>query len=335
MNTLQHIEFNSPWLLLLWLLIPVMLYFWYWKAYNQGGALAWSYVPKDISLRTFKSTVAKWLPLLLVVFYFFAVLALARPQITLKEEELNAEGIDIFLVMDLSSSMLSRDFNPDRLEVSKQVAEEFVQKRIYDRIGLVSFAGEAYTQAPLTMDHELLISLLRGLKVGGMEDGTAIGMGLATAVNRLKDSDSKTKVVILLTDGVNNHGYISPETASEIAQELGVRAYTVGVGTHGFAMSPTGRYRNGNFAFAKQRVQIDDNLLQSIANKTGGSYYRATTKEALQQIYDEIDQLEKTEFSVTVTKRTTEYYYYFMNIAALSLCIFILLKYTLLNIWPE
>ncbi|MDX1667200.1 MAG: VWA domain-containing protein [Saprospiraceae bacterium] len=234
------------------------------------------------------------------------IIAIMRPRHEYTEEEVKAEGIDIFLVMDLSSSMLARDFDPDRLSVSKEVAAEFVRKRQHDRIGLSLFAGEAFTQSPLTNDHRVIAEYLENLQVGLLEDGTAIGMGMAMAVNRLVDSEAESKVIILLTDGVNNSGYISPETAAELAGEYNIRVYTIGVGSEGRALSPISRDLSGNYMFGMTRVEIDEQLLNQIATTTGGKYYRATTAESLESIYREIDELEKTEMEVTVFKRYDE-----------------------------
>lgn len=283
---------------------------------------------------TFRGTLRKYLPVLRALAFAALVIALARPQLTLQEEEIKAEGIDIFLVMDLSSSMLAQDFKPDRLEVSKRVAADFVEKRLYDRIGLAVFSGEAFTQCPLTTDHKVLNEFLANLKCGLLEDGTAIGMGLATSVNRLKDSDSKSKVVILLTDGVNNAGYIKPITAAEIAREYDVKVYTIGVGSTGDALTPVSRRSDGKYIFGLARVEIDEDLLQQIASMTGGQYFRATTAESLEQIYADIDQLEKTEIEITSIKRYSEEFHHFAFWGLLFLVLEILLRYTVFRTIP-
>jgi Ca-activated chloride channel family protein len=262
------------------------------------------------------------------------IIALARPQKTLKEEIVKAEGIDIFMVMDLSSSMLAKDFNPDRLEVSKRVAIEFVDKRPYDRIGLAVFAGESFTQCPLTTDHRVVKDFLASLKCGILQDGTAIGMGLAAGVNRLKDSDTKSKVIILLTDGVNNAGYIKPITAAEIAKEFDVRVYTIGIGTIGDALAPLSRREDGRYVFGMTRVEIDEELLNQIASMTGGQYYRATSAESLERIYAEIDRLEKTAMEVTAFNRYSEEYYKWLLTGMIALGMYLLLKFTLLRRIP-
>jgi Ca-activated chloride channel family protein len=254
---------------------------------------------------------------------------MARPQLNLKEEKVKAEGIDIMMALDLSSSMLSKDFSPDRLEVSKMVAEEFVGKRQYDRIGLVVFAGEAFTQCPLTVDHNIVKDFLSDLKVGMVQDGTAIGMGLATAVNRLKDSDAKSKIIILLTDGVNNTGYINPITAAEIAKQYGIRVYTIGVGTMGSAMSPVNRGIDGEYYFAMSRVEIDTELLKKISEMTSGQYFRAIDRASLENIYAEIDRLEKTEIEVNVFKRYKDEYRPFLMMGLGLILLSFILQHTI------
>ncbi len=265
--------------------------------------------------RSWRSRLYPYIPLLRAFAFIFTVAALARPQLTLKEEEVKAEGIDIIMVMDISSSMLAQDFKPDRLEVSKLVAKQFVDKRAFDRIGLVVFAGESFTQCPLTTDHRVVKDFLDALQCGLLEDGTAIGMGLASAVNRLKDSEAKSKVVILLTDGVNNSGYIKPMTAAEIAQELDTKVYTIGIGTRGQALSPVSRRSDGRYIFGMANVEIDERLLNEIAQMTGGKYYRATDQTSLEAIYEEIDQLEKTEMEITTYRRYSEEFRRFLIFA--------------------
>lgn len=262
------------------------------------------------------------------------VVAMTRPQSEHAEEIVKGEGIDIFLVMDLSSSMLARDFEPDRLSVSKKVAVDFVSHRTYDRIGLAVFAGESYTQCPLTNDHEVLKEYLMSLECGALEDGTAIGMGLAAAVNRLKDSEAKSKVVVLLTDGVNNAGYIRPATAAGIAKEFGIKVYTIGVGSYGQALSPVRRKANGDYMFGIANVEIDEALLREIAQQTGGKYYRAISAEALQEVYNEIDRLEKTEVEITVYKRYKELYYWPLIAGFLVLTLLFIFRSTLLRSLP-
>ncbi len=284
---------------------------------------------------TFRARVYGWLGPVFWVAVAMLIIAMSRPQSEHKEEIVKGEGIDIFLVMDLSSSMLARDFNPDRLTVSKRVAVDFVSHRIYDRIGLVVFAGESYTQCPLTHDHEVLSDYLRGLSCGDLEDGTAIGMGLAAAVNRLKDSDAKSKVIVLLTDGVNNAGYIRPATAAGIAREFGIKVYTIGIGSYGQAMSPVRRRSDGQYMFGLTSVEIDEELMRSIAEQTGGKYYRAVSEESLQRIYEEIDQLEKTEVEITAYKRFQELYYIPLMTGLFLLALVAVLRSTVFRTLPS
>ncbi len=329
-----NLSFLHPQFFLLLLALP-LLGFWYYRQYrSRYPVLRMPGLDFLNGKRPWRGRLRMLLPLLRTLAFVALVIALARPRLTLREEEVNAEGIDIMLVMDLSSSMLAQDFKPDRLEVSKQVAVEFVSKRTYDRIGLAVFAGEAFTQCPLTTDHDVVQEFLAGLECGALEDGTAIGMGLAASVNRLKDSEVDSKVVILLTDGVNNAGYIKPMTAAEIAEEFEVKVYTIGVGSTGDALTPVQRRSDGRYIFGLQRVQIDEALLREIAELTGGRYFRATNENALAAIYDEIDQLEKTEIEVTVVRRYSEEYYHFVFWGVLFLFLEIVLRYTVFRALP-
>ncbi len=332
---LRHMSFANPWWLLLFLVFPVYWYFYKKRRPGLQSALPISIINREINLTSWRMIAASLLPFIVSLGFSFAILALARPQVVLVEERINAEGIDIFLAMDLSSSMLSKDFSPDRLSVSKSVAIDFIEKRPYDRIGLVSFAGEAYTQSPLTSDHKIIQKLLSELTSGYLSDGTAIGMGLATAVNRIKDSEAESKVIILLTDGVNNAGYIDPKTATEIAIEYDIKVYTIGVGSMGMALSPVGRTRNGQYQYARTRVEIDDKLLQHIAETTGGEYYRAINADELLRIYEKIDELEKTEMEITVIRREKEYFRHTLSISLILFSIFLLFKYQVLRLWPD
>jgi Ca-activated chloride channel family protein len=260
----------------------------------------------------------------------FLVAALARPQTSgVNTRTTTTEGIDIVLSIDVSSSMLAKDLKPNRLEALKEVASKFVLDRLNDRLGLVIYAGESYTKTPLTTDTEITLSALKELDYGAIEDGTAIGMGLATAVNRLKESDGLSKVIILLTDGVNNSGFIEPQTAANLALEYGIKIYTIGIGTNGNALTPIAYNADGSFRYGMRTVEIDEQLLEEIANLTGGAYYRATDNKSLEEIYDEINQLEKTEIE-EFSFYTYDEHYRFWVIAALSLLLIeALLKYTL------
>ena len=255
------------------------------------------------------------------------ITALARPQTSLSWQDVTTEGIDIAIALDISGSMLAEDFKPNRLEASKQVAMDFISERPYDRIGLVVYAGESFTQCPLTTDHDVLLNLFDGIQNGMIEDGTAIGMGLATSVNRLKDSEAISKVVILLTDGSNNRGSIPPVTAAEIASEFGIRVYTVGVGSNGMAPTPF-KDQFGRTQYQNVEVKIDEKTLKEIARIADGKYFRATNKQSLESIYKEIDKLEKSKIEVTEYKNKSEQ---FVPFAVLSV-ILLLLEFLLRNI---
>lgn len=329
-----NIEFVNPYILVLLLLIPIIGLWQRWKKKKTESYFTLPSLESIEHIQTFRSRLVPFMPLLRALSLAAFIIALARPQLALKEEEIKAEGIDIMLIMDLSSSMLAQDFKPDRLQVSKKVAKDFVDKRPYDRLGLVVFAGESFTQCPLTTDHRVVKDFLDNLQCGLLDDGTAIGMGLASAVNRLKESEAESKVVILLTDGVNNAGYIKPGTAAEIAKEFDIKVYTIGVGSVGKALSPISRRSDGKYVFGMARVEIDEALLRNISAMTGGKYYRATSEESLQAIYAEIDQLEKTEIDVTVFKKYSEEFRKFLVWGFGFLLLEILLRLTVLRTLP-
>lgn len=334
MNIIHNIEFSSPYWLLLLAIIPLMLLYKYYSKRQEIEPMTFSTLESISGLYSWKEKAIKYLPILRYLALAALMLAMARPQQTLKEEVVKAEGIDIILAMDLSSSMLAKDFNPDRLTVSKEVAAKFVDKRVYDRIGLVVFAGDSFTQTPLTTDHNILKDFLANIECGMLDDGTAIGMGLATATNRLKGSKSKSKVIILLTDGVNNAGYIKPLTAAEIAEEYDMKIYTIGVGTTGAALTPVNRRNDGKFVFGMSKVNIDEKLLSEISKMTGGRYFRATDEAMLNSIYDEIDQLEKTEMEVNVFKRYKDIFRIPLMLAFGLLLLEFILRQTILRTLP-
>lgn len=275
--------------------------------------------------------------LLRIIAFIFVVIALARPQTSNSWKNKSVEGIDIMLAMDVSTSMLAEDLRPNRIEAAKQVATEFIVSRPDDNIGLTIFAGEAFTQCPMTVDHASLLNLLRGVRTditqrGLIQDGTAVGMGLANAVTRLKDSKAKSKVIILLTDGSNNMGDISPLTAAEIAKSMGVRVYTIAVGTKGLARYPMPVA--GGIQYVNIPVEIDSETLSQIALTTEGSFYRATNNRELQNIYKEIDKLEKSKLNVKKFSRRYEAFQPFVLVAVLCLLLELLLRITILRRIP-
>ncbi len=292
-------RFANPYLLwLLVLLVPMIAYYVY-RTLKGGAAIRISTVA---GVRKAPRTWRYWLrhaPFVLrAVAFSLMIVALARPQGVEQQSKTNAEGIDIMLAIDISGSMLARDFQPDRLTAAKEVAGSFIADRQGDRIGLAVFAGEAFTQSPLTTDKSTLQTLLARVRSGVIEDGTAIGNGLATALNRLRESEAKSKVVILLTDGVNNRGEISPLTAADIAADMGIKVYTIGVGKRGKAPYPA-IDMFGNMTYQMMEVEIDEKTLSEIASRTGGKYFRATDKQKLKAIYDEINQMEKSKVEIT------------------------------------
>ena len=330
---MMGVKFANPEYFMLLALVPLMIY-WYWRKHRQ------QYVELQVpTIEVFHAIKRSWrqrfrhvLFALRVLVVLFITIALARPQSTSSGENVTTEGIDIALAMDISGSMLAEDFQPNRIEASKKVATEFIDGRQTDRIGLVVFAGESFTQCPLTIDHPILKNLLKEIKSGMIEDGTAIGMGLATAVSRLKESKAKSRVIILLTDGVNNRGFIDPLTASGIAQSFGIRVYTVGVGTIGVAPYPV--QTPFGTQYQNMKVEIDEELLQKIADQTGGKYFRATDNRKLKAIYAEIDKLEKTKIEVTQFRRYKEEFYSAAMFSGIFLLVEILLSQTLFRKIP-
>jgi Ca-activated chloride channel family protein len=302
---MKGIVFQNPAFLYLLLLVPVMISFYVLKQHKAVASIRMPGLdPFKRSGTTFRHYLRHILFALRILAIALLIIVLARPQATNNFQDTSTEGIDIVLTLDISGSMLARDFRPDRLEASKNVATEFISGRPYDRIGLVVFSGESFTQCPLTTDHAVLINLLREMKSGMIEDGTALGMGLATAVNRIKDSDAKSKVIILLTDGVNNRGIIAPLTAAEIAKTYGIRVYTIGVGTQGVAPYPV--QTPFGIQYQDMEVEIDETVLKDIAQMTNGKYFRATDNDKLAQVYSEIDKLEKSKMDVRQFKLKEE-----------------------------
>ncbi|MBI1804254.1 MAG: VWA domain-containing protein [Ignavibacteriae bacterium] len=325
--------FANPEYLVLLALVPISLA-WYWKRQRQQLAeLQVSTIKVFHAMpRTWRQRLRHVLFALRMLALILLVIALARPQSTSRGENVTTEGIDIILATDISGSMLAEDFRPNRIEAAKKVAMDFIDGRPNDRIGLVIFAGESFTQCPLTIDHPVVVTLIKQIKSGMVEDGTAIGSGLATAVSRLKDSKAKSRVIILLTDGVNNRGSIDPMTAAQIAQTFGVRVYTIGVGTIGTAPYPV--QTPFGTQYQNMPVEIDEALLQKIADLTGGKYFRATDNRTLKDIYQEIDRLEKTKIEVLQFRRHTEEYYSVAMFAGVFLLLELLLSQTVFRKIP-
>lgn len=304
---MSGLTFAHPWVLLGLLLVPLLAGWWLWRYRKQEAALQHS------NLRLFDGVGAslrvrlRWLPYALrLAAVGVMVVALARPQSMLSREEMKVEGIDIVMAIDVSGSMLAEDFHPNRLEAAKKVAADFVEGRKTDRMGLVVFAGEAFTQVPLTVDHQVLLKQLGAIRSGTVRDGTALGDGLATAINRIKDSQAKSKVIILLTDGVNNQGSVDPMSAAEIAAMYGIRLYTIGIGSRGTAPYP---FRNALGLTVYQNIpsEIDEDLMKQMSAATDdGRYFRATNKKTLETIFGEIDQMEKSKIDVTRYAQTRD-----------------------------
>lgn len=293
----SNFEFVNPQFFWLFLILPVLVLWYLWKRKEQTPSFKISSVK---GFKTGKNWLARLKPMLFVLRLLALsalIVAMARPRTVDKTTRtVTTRGIDIVMAIDVSASMLARDLKPNRLEALKTVAARFIKARPNDRIGLVEYAGESYTRTPLTSDKTIVLASLKNITYNTTIDGgTAIGSGLATAVNRLKESRAKSKVIILLTDGVNNTGFIDPKIASELAVEFGIKVYTIGLGSNGMAMSPIGIRPDGGFQYGNVQVEIDEVLLKQIATQTGGQYFRATSNTKLEQIYEEINKLEKTD----------------------------------------
>jgi Ca-activated chloride channel family protein len=292
---LDNISFANPDFFWLFLLLPLAVLWYFFKQKEETASLRIS----SVQGFTYKSFLPKLKPILFLLRLLALggiIVALARPQTEdISTRTKTTKGIDIVMAIDVSSSMLARDLKPNRLSALKKVAADFINKRPNDRIGLVAYAGEGYTKTPITTDKSIVLGSLKEITYGQLEDGTAIGMGLATSVNRLKESKAKSKIIILLTDGVNNSGFIEPQTAADLAKEFDIKTYTIGLGTNGNALTPISYNADGSFRYGMRQVEIDEELLNNIAEITGGKYFRATNNETLEEIYDEINKLEKTE----------------------------------------
>lgn len=328
---MENITFLHPTFFWLFTLIPFAIAWYVWKRNKQMATL------KISSIKGFQTT-SSWLPKLKPVLFVLRILtlsliitALARPRsVDVSNKTKTTRGIDIVMAIDVSGSMLARDLKPNRLESLKKVAADFVKDRPNDRFGIVVYAAESYTKTPVTSDKSIVLDAIRGIKYDNViQDGTGIGMGLATAVNRLKDSKAKSRVIILLTDGVNNAGFIEPETAADIAKEYGLKVYTIGIGTNGNAESPYAYAPNGKLLYQMMPVEIDEQLMKNIALKTDGKYFRATSNSKLQEIYKEINKLETTEIEEQKFYNYDEKFRPLIWLAGLLLLIEILLRQTI------
>lgn len=328
----QHIYFGAPLFLWLGLLLPVMAV---WHAGNNTRLQAAMKVPSSKSFRRLRNwrVAFRHVPFVLRMLAMACIIvALARPQTKSEQQQAEGEGIDIVLCLDVSGSMTAQDFKPNRMEAAKNVAADFIERRPTDRIAIVIFSGESFTQCPVTTDKAMLLSAVASIHNGLLKDGTSIGDGLATSVDRLRSSKSKSRIVILLTDGENNGGLIGPDNAKEIAKAFGIKVYTVGVGTEGMAPFPVATPQGT--VMQEQKVTIDEKLLTAIANETGGKYFRAKDNLSLENIYKEIDGLEKSKVEIASLTRYNEKFFPFVMAALLLLLLEVVLKFTVLKKFP-
>ena len=324
----ENIEFANPKLLWLLLLVPLAILWYVLRHKKQEASVRFSDMKGFTQLpKTWKAYLRHLLFALKMAALALLIVALARPQSASTNSKSNIEGIDIVMAMDVSGSMLARDLKPDRLTAAKRVASDFVEGRPGDRMGLVIFSGETFTQVPLTTDHAVMLNMLGEMKNGLIDDGTAIGDGLATAISRLKDSEAISKVVILLTDGLNNAGSVDPYTAGEMAKLFGIRVYTIGVGSYGTAPYPV--QTPFGTQIQQMKVEIDEKLLTQIAGMTGGKYFRATSNQKLDEVYQEIDKLERSKIEVTEFRRLHEEFYPLVAWALALLLLEFLLRKTI------
>ena len=326
---MDNIVFKNPEFLWLLILLPVVAIMLYKFKFVRLNNFKFSNL-ESFDSKTLKSKLYPIINVFRIITLLLVIVALARPQeISNSTRTKTSSGIDIVIAVDISSSMLAQDLKPNRLEALKTVASQFINDRTNDRIGLVIYAGESYTKTPVTSDKDVVIKSLSDITFDGIiEDGTAIGMGLATSVNRLKESKAKSKVIILLTDGVNNSGFIDPSTAADLAANFEIKTYTIGLGTNGNARAPVALNPNGSFRFGMTKVEIDEELLKNVANKTGGLYFRATDNKKLEEIYNEINKLEKTEVE-EIKYSDSQEKYRLLIIAAIGLIfVELILKYT-------
>lgn len=329
----MNLEFLNPEYFFLLALIPIVILWNYFNKNKINNSIRFSNTNAFEGLNNFYSILKSSLKIIRLVSLVLIIIALARPQVidTSTRVKTNS-GIDIIMAIDVSASMLAKDLKPNRLDALKNVADEFIKNRVSDRIGLVEYAGESYTKTPLTTDKSIILQSLREIKYNNIiEGGTAIGMGLATSVNRIKDSKAKSKVIILLTDGVNNAGFIDPITAAELAKEFQIKIYSIGLGTNGLALSPVGIDVRGKFNYANVQVEIDEKLLTQISEMTGGKYFRATDNDRLEEIYSDINKLERTEIEEFKYYSVDEKFRYFLVPAILLIVFELVMKFTILR----
>jgi Ca-activated chloride channel homolog len=325
-NDIQFAEKHWFWLMLL---IPLMALWYIFNSKKREGELNFSSFTLLKGVKpSLRARLRHLLFVLRICAFALMIAALARPQSRSSWKDSKTEGIDIIISMDISPSMLAKDFKPNRLAAAKEVLGEFIDARPNDRLGLVIFGGVAFTQCPLTTDHKVLKNMIPAIKVGMVDDGTAIGLGLATSVGRIKESTAKSKVVILISDGVNNTGEIAPLTAAELAETYGIRVYCIGVGSRGKALTPVARYTQDEYEYDYVDVEIDEKVMTEICNRTGGQYFRATNKESLKNIYKEIDKLEKTIISEKSFTNKAEHFIPLALAGAILLLLEFILKYT-------
>ncbi len=326
----ESFEFLHPHFLWLLLVLPVLVFWYLWVGNTDKSRLTIGNTRGLLQANTLLSRSRYILPLLRIAAVGFLIIALARPRTySVSRKTKTNKGIDIVMAIDVSASMLAKDLRPNRLEALKKVATHFVNKRPNDRIGIVAYAGESFTKTPITSDKDIVVRNIKELHWGEIDGGTAIGMGLGSAINRIKDSKAKSKVIILLTDGVNNSGFVDPMTAAEIAKDLKIKVYTIGIGTNGNALTPVAKNQDGSFHYSLQRVEIDENLLKNIANETGGKYFRATSNTKLKKIYDEINKMEKTKIEEFTYYNYDEQFRFWALLAGILLLIELLLRFTI------
>tara|TARA_B100001113_G_scaffold84830_1_gene67562 strand:- start:461 stop:1459 length:999 start_codon:yes stop_codon:yes gene_type:complete len=329
----MNLEFLNPEYFFLLALIPIVVLWNYFNKNKINNSIRFPNTNAFEGINNFYSILKSSLKIMRLVSLVLIIIALARPQVidTSTRVKTNS-GIDIIMAIDVSASMLAKDLKPNRLDALKNVADEFIKNRVSDRIGLVEYAGESYTKTPLTTDKSIILQSLREIKYNNIiEGGTAIGMGLATSVNRIKDSKAKSKVIILLTDGVNNAGFIDPITAAELAKEFQIKIYSIGLGTNGLALSPVGIDVRGKFNYANVQVEIDEKLLTQISEMTGGKYFRATDNNRLEEIYSDINKLERTEIEEFKYYSVDEKFRYFLVPAILLIVFELVMKFTILR----